>query len=385
MTPPMTPSPVSVSEVEGPDGVLVLSILSLLCLGAVMVFSATVASNSETLALSTNRLIRHLAHIAIGGILLVGAIRLPLEWVQYHARMILLVGLFALTLLFIPGLGKEVNGSLRWYDIAGISVQPSEFMKVAALIYFADYLARKKDDLHRFKVGFINVGIVLGMIGLLLLLQPDFGTTVVLVATVAAMNFLAGVRFSHFTFGIGVAVVLLTTVLWTEPYRVQRLLSYQDPWADPFGSGFQLTQALIAIGRGEWLGTGLGNSIQKLFYLPHTGNDFLIAVIGEELGAVAIFSVIGLFAVILWRSFAIARRAMDRGQRFAAFLAQGVGLSLCLQASVHLAVNTGLLPTKGLTLPLMSYGGNSMMASLLAVGLLLAVDGQCRLGPGKGR
>ena len=255
MTPPMTPSPVSVSEVEGPDGVLVLSILSLLCLGAVMVFSATVASNSETLALSTNRLIRHLAHIAIGGILLVGAIRLPLEWVQYHARMILLVGLFALTLLFIPGLGKEVNGSLRWYDIAGISVQPSEFMKVAALIYFADYLARKKDDLHRFKVGFINVGIVLGMIGLLLLLQPDFGTTVVLVATVAAMNFLAGVRFSHFTFGIGVAVVLLTTVLWTEPYRVQRLLSYQDPWADPFGSGFQLTQALIAIGRGEWLGT----------------------------------------------------------------------------------------------------------------------------------
>jgi len=257
-------------------------------------------------------------------------------------------------------------------------MQPSELMKIAALIYFADYLARKKEDLHLFKVGIINVGLVVGLIGLLLLLQPDFGTTVVLVTTVAGMMFLAGVRFWHFLVSISVAAALMTVLMWMEPYRVARLMSYRDPWADPFGSGFQLVQALIAIGRGEWFGIGLGSSIQKLFYLPHAGNDFLIAVIGEELGAFGIFGVLILFGIILWRSFVIAGRALDRGFRFAGFLAQGIGLLLCLQASVHIAVNTGLLPTKGLTLPLMSYGGSSMLSSMIAIGLLLAVDRQCR-------
>ncbi|MEJ2176851.1 MAG: FtsW/RodA/SpoVE family cell cycle protein, partial [Gammaproteobacteria bacterium] len=158
----------------------------------------------------------------------------------------------------------------------------------------------------------------------------------------------------------------MTLLMWMEPYRVARLLSYRDPFADPFGSGFQLAQALIAIGRGEWFGIGLGSSIQKLFYLPHAGNDFLIAVIGEELGAVGIFSVLILFAIIVWRAFAIANRALEQGHRFAGFLAQGVGLLICLQAIIHIAVNTGLLPTKGLTLPLMSYGGSSMLSSMLA-------------------
>ncbi len=370
-------------EVRGTDQWLVLVVLSLLGLGVVMVFSATVAADSRTLSFNTATLMRHLAHVALGLVLMLAVMRLPLDWVQVAAKAILLVGLIMLLMLFIPGIGREVNGSLRWFDVGGFRMQPSEFMKIAALIYFADYLSRKKEDLHLFKVGIINVGVVVGAIGLLLLLQPDFGTTAVLVSTVAGMMFLAGVRFWHFLVSISVAGALMTLLMWMEPYRVARLMSYRDPWADPFGSGFQLSQALIAIGRGEWFGAGLGSSIQKLFYLPHAGNDFLIAVIGEELGAVGIFAVIFLFATLLWRSFVIAGRAIEQGHRFAAFLAQGVGLLLCIQATVHIAVNTGLLPTKGLTLPLMSYGGSSMLSTLLAVGFLFAVDRQCRPVPGR--
>lgn len=367
-----------VEGVAGFDHLLVFAVAGLLCLGTVMVFSATVAADSDTLAFNVRALVRQLAHVGLGLVLLLGVMRLPLDWVQAGAKPVLLFMLLALALLFLPGAGKEVNGSMRWYNFGGVSIQPSEYMKVAAIIYFADYLARKKEDLHLFKVGVINVGAVVGVIGLLLLLQPDFGTTAVIVTTVVGMMFLAGIRFSHFLLSISVTGVLMTVLIWMAPYRLERLMSYRDPWADPYGSGFQLTQALIAIGRGEWFGTGLGSSIQKLFYLPHAGNDFLIAVIGEELGSVAIFTVIGLFALLLWRSFVIAGRAISLGHRFGAFLAQGVGLLLCIQASVHIGVNTGLLPTKGLTLPLMSYGGNSILATMLALGLLLGVDRQCR-------
>lgn len=366
---------------ESIDSALVLSIIALLSLGWVMVFSATVAGDSNTLAFNTQQLFRHTIHIGLGLLVLIGASRVPLDWLQISSKAILLASLLMLVLLFIPGLGVEVNGSLRWYNIGGFRMQPSEFMKIAALIYFADYLARKREDLHLFKVGIINVGLVVGVIGLLLLIQPDFGTTAVLVTAVAGMMFLAGVRFWHFLVSTSVAAALMTLLMWMEPYRVARLLSYRDPFADPFGSGFQLAQALIAIGRGEWFGIGLGSSIQKLFYLPHAGNDFLIAVIGEELGAVGIFSVLILFAIIVWRAFAIANRALEQGHRFAGFLAQGVGLLICLQAIIHIAVNTGLLPTKGLTLPLMSYGGSSMLSSMLAAGLLLGVDRQCRPMP----
>lgn len=372
-------------EVRGTDQWLVVVVMSLLCLGVVMVFSATVAADSRTLAFNTGTLARHLVHVGLGLALMLLASRLPLDWVQVVAKIILLVALALLVMLFIPGIGREVNGSLRWFDIGGFRMQPSEFMKVAALIYFADYLSRKKEDLHLFKVGIINVGVVVGAIGLLLLLQPDFGTTAVLIITVAGMMFLAGVRFWHFLVSISVAGALMTVLMWMEPYRVARLMSYRDPWADPFGSGFQLSQALIAIGRGEWFGAGLGSSIQKLFYLPHAGNDFLIAVVGEELGAVGIFVVIALYGLLLWRAFVIAGRAIEQGHRFAAFLAQGVGLLICIQATVHIAVNTGLLPTKGLTLPLMSYGGSSMLTTMLAVGFLFAVDRQCRPVAGRMR
>ncbi len=374
---------VQMDSPQGADATLMFSTLAILSIGMVMVFSATVAVDSKTLAFSTHHLTKHLVHVGLGAILLFGATRIPLDWIQLCSKLVLLVGLLMLVLLFIPGLGVEVNGSLRWFTLGSFRMQPSEFMKIAALVYFADYLARKKDDLHLFKVGIINVGLVVGVIGMLLLLQPDFGTTAVLVTTVAGMMFLAGVRFWHFLVSISVASGLMTVLMWMEPYRVARLMSYRDPWADPFGSGFQLSQALIAIGRGEWFGTGLGSSIQKLFYLPHARNDFLIAVIGEELGALGIFTVLVLFALLLWRAFSIGRRAIDLGHRFAGFLAQGIGLLVSLQALVHIAVNTGLLPTKGLTLPMMSYGGSSMLSSMLALGLLFAIDRQCR--PQRGR
>lgn len=360
------------------DSLMLVSVIALIALGTVMVFSATIPSDSKTLVTNYSHLVKHLVHISIGTVLLLIAASIKMEVMQRASRALLVFGLFMLAVLLLPGAGVEVNGSLRWINLGGVRFQPSEFVKIAALVYFADYLARKKDDLHLFKVGILNVGLVVGAIGLLLLLEPDFGTMVVITATVAFMMFLAGVRFWQFLVSITLAIGLMALILWMEPYRVARLLSYRDPWADPFGSGFQLVQALIAIGRGEWFGSGLGGSIQKLFYLPHAGNDFLIAIVGEELGAAGIFSVLALFALFLFRVFAIARRALKLGNRFSGFLAQGIGILVTLQAMVHIGVNTGLLPTKGLTLPLMSYGGSSMLSSMAAVGLLLAIDRQNR-------
>ena len=364
---------------SGYDRVLMMTVAALLCAGIVMVYSASIATDSETLELNFHHLTRQLLHLALGTLLLVLAALVKLEWLQRAARALLVVALLLLAAVLMPGIGVEVNGGLRWIDLGGFRVQPSEAMKIAVIIYFADYFARKLDDLHRFRIGVINVGLVVGVVGILLLFEPDFGATVVIAATVAAMMFLAGVRFWHFCISIGIAAALMAALVWMEPYRLERLLSHRDPWADPFDGGFQLVQALIAIGRGEWFGIGLGSSILKLFYLPHVGTDFLIAVIGEELGAVGIFAVVILYALLLWRSFVIAGRALDQGQHFGGFLAQGIGLLIALQAAIHIGVNIGLLPTKGLTLPLMSYGGSSLLCCMAAVGLLFAVDRHTRV------
>ena len=356
------------------DRVLMAAVAALLCVGVVMVYSASIAANSTTLEFNFHHLLRQLLHIALGALLMTIAALVRLDWLQRAARMLFGLALLLLGAVLVPGVGEEVNGSLRWIDIGGVRVQPSEVMKVAAILYFADYFDRKHGDLHRFRTGVRNVGLVLGVIGVLLLLEPDFGATVVITTSVAAMMFLAGVRLWHFCVAISVAGTLLGLLVWMEPYRLKRLISYIDPWAAPNDGGFQLVQALIAIGRGEWFGAGLGSSIQKLFYLPHADTDFLIAVISEELGAVGVFAVLVLYAVLLWRAFVIAERALARGFHFASFLAQGIGLLLTLQAAIHIGVNTGLLPTKGLTLPLMSYGGSSLLCSMAAVGLLFAVD-----------
>ncbi len=371
----------------GYDRVLLVTVAALLCAGIVMVYSASIAADSATLKLSFHHLFRQLVHVGLGALLLAIAALVKLEWLQRAAKVLLALALLLLGAVLIPGVGVEVNGGLRWIEVggSGVRVQPSEVMKIAVIIYFADYFARKRGDLHSFRVGVINVGLVVGVIGILLFLEPDFGATAVIAATVAAMMFLAGVRFWHFCASISIAGALMTALLWMEPYRIKRLVSHRDPWADPYDGGFQLVQALIAIGRGEWFGAGLGSSIQKLFYLPHAGTDFLIAVIGEELGAVGILAVVILYALLLWRAFAIAERALAQGHHFAGLLAQGIGLLIALQAAIHIGVNTGLLPTKGLTLPLMSYGGSSLLSSMAAIGLLFSVDRHTRARPANGR
>ena len=372
--PPRTRAAAEPGRALGYDAPLCFALAALLSIGVVMVYSSSIAADSATLRITPHHLLRQLAHIAAGGALMLLLAHARPELLQRASRPLLAGSLLLLGAVLLPGAGVEINGSMRWIEFGGVRLQPSEFAKVAVVMYFADYFSRKQNELHRFRVGVLNVGWVVGITGALLFLEPDFGATAVLAAAVAAMMFLAGVRFWHFCASIGVAGGLMGALLWMEPYRVARLISHRNPWADPFDGGFQLVQALIAIGRGEWLGAGLGNSIQKLRHLPHANTDFLVAVIGEELGAAGIFGVLILFAVLLWRAFVISERAFGCGERFAGLLAQGAGLLLAIQAAVHIGVNTGLLPTKGLTLPLVSYGGSSMLASMAAAGLLLAAD-----------
>ena len=359
---------------------LLLVVVVLLTFGVIMVFSAGISTGSENLQLQTSHLYRHLAHVGLGVVLMLMMRQIKLAWLQKASLVLLLFGVLMLLVLFIPGVGHKVNGAVRWFDI-GFRVQPAELMKVIVLVYMADYYARKYQSVHVFKVGILNIGLVLIFIAALLLLQPDFGTTVVIMATCAGMMFIAGVRISWFVAAVLLAAIALALLAWFSPYRLERLTTYQDPWATPFAQGFQLTQALMAIGRGGWLGVGLGNSLQKLDYLPHADNDFLVAIIGEELGAVGIIVVMLLFFTLIWRAFVISARALMVGQRFSGFLASGVGLLLIVNTGIHIGVNTGMLPTKGLTLPLMSSGGSSMIASLVAIGLLLAVDRETRAKP----
>lgn len=367
----------------GFDPLLGFSVVALLCLGLVMVYSITIPFDKNNLRTSVDSLSRHAAHIGVGAVLMFLMAQIRMEFLQRMSKALFVLGMVALSLVLIPGIGVEVNGSMRWIGLGGVRFQPSEFVKVVAVMYCADYLARNREDLHLFKVGILNIGLALGLIGFLLIMEPDFGALVVIATTVSVMVFLAGVRFWHFMCSIGFGATLIGMIMWMEPYRVTRVLSFRDPWADPYGTGFQLTQALIAIGRGEWFGTGLGNSIQKLFYLPHADNDFMIAIIGEELGAVGIIGVLVLFCLFLVRVFAISRRAFNMNQRYSGFLAQGLGILIALQACVHVGVNTGLLPTKGLNLPLMSHGGSGMVACMGMVGMLLAIDRQSRQRSGE--
>jgi len=362
----------------GPDIWLGVTVAALLSLGIVMAYSAVVTGYIAALETDFRILMKHGMHIAIGLALLLMTASVRTSHLQQAGRTLLFVGFLALLVLLYSDLGVEINGGRRWIEIAGFRFQPSEFMKLAAVVYFADYLARKKDDLHLFKVSIINVGVVLGIIGLLLF-ESDFGTTALIIMTVLTMMLLAGVRFWHISVVVLVASGLLAFMIAVKPHRIERIKIYLDLGnAEPLGSGYQLWQSLIAIGRGEWFGMGIGNSIQKISYLPHAGNDFLIAIIGEELGAIGIFSVLALYILLLVRAFSISRKAFCLGHRFSGFLAQGIGVLLTFQAIVHICVNVGLLPTKGLTLPMMSTGGSSMLCSLVAIGLLFAVDRQNR-------
>ena len=363
------------------DPWLIGVVMSLLALGLVMVYSATVASSGITTSPNLQQVKQHSAHLVLALGAMAATSRAPLKWWSVASMPLLGFVVLLLIIVAVPGIGIEVNGSRRWLPVGTARMQPSELAKLAMIIYAAAYLARKQELLNQFRHGILIIGGVTAVVAVLLLLEPDFGSLVVIVVTVITMLFLAGVRISHFLLcaAVGGASMVLLTVV--SPYRMQRVMSFLNPWSDPYDSGFQLSQALIAFGRGEWFGAGLGSSIQKLFYLPHASNDFLLAVIAEELGLIGVVAVVTAFGVLLWRAFVAARRAERTGNLFAARLAQGIGLLLAYEAMINMGVNMGVLPTKGLTLPFLSYGGSSLVASCAAVGLLIATHSAARPKP----
>jgi len=364
----------------GVDPILLGVFIAMLMLGLVMVFSSTVAMGNRDLIINTSHFWRQLAHMLVGVSITLLVATIPI-WVWQKSSVALLAGSFLLLALLLL-IGVEVNGSQRWLSIGGFRLQPAEFAKLTMIIYAASYLTRKQAQVKLFTHGILNIGMVLALLGLLLLLQPDFGSFFVITAAVGLMMFLGGIRISHTLFCLSLAALVMFVLVGMSDYRMQRVMSFRDPWADPFDTGFQLTQALIAVGRGEIFGVGLGASIQKLYYLPHANNDFILAVIGEELGLLGIVVVIVLFALLLHRALVIARAAELIGRIYAARLAQGVGLLLVFQAVINIGVNLGVLPTKGLTLPFISYGGSSMLVCCAAMGLLFAVDRQTKMRDG---
>jgi len=301
-------------------------------------------------------------------------LHVPIEFWNKASPYLLMVGMALLVLVLL--IGKQVNGSLRWIDLGVLNLQPSELMKLFVVIFLAGYLVRRGEEVRTTIMGFLKPMLVLGVIGILLLLEPDFGSGVVIAFTALGMMFLGGVRLWQFGVLIMVMAMALSLLAYSSPYRVERLTSFLNPWADPFDSGFQLTQALIAFGRGEWLGVGLGGSVQKLFYLPEAHTDFLFAVISEELGLIGGLLVIALFAIIVYRAFRIGHFALCHEDRFSGYMAFGIGLLVGFQALINIGVNMGVLPTKGLTLPLMSYGGSSVVATCIACALLLRIAHQ---------
>lgn len=357
------------------DLALLLAVLGLLLLGLVMVTSASLHKISSNPLHFMNR---HLLALSLGLVAAFLMLHLPLRFLQRFGTWLYLIGLGLLILVLIPGLGKEVNGAVRWISLGGFNFQGSEFMKLFMVIYVAGYIVRREREVVHTVRGALKPMFLVGIACVLLLMQPDFGTVAVLVLTVLGMLFLGGVPVWQFVVLVGMVSFAAVLLVVFEPYRLARVTSFLDPWADPLNSGFQLTQALIAFGRGEWLGVGLGSGIQKLFYLPEAHTDFLLAVIGEELGLVGTLAVIGLFALVIWRAFAIGIQAQELGRRFAANLAYGFAVWLFVQASINIGVNIGLFPTKGLTLPFMSYGSNSIIAACVFSAILLRVDWENR-------
>jgi cell division protein FtsW len=352
--------------------------LALTAIGLVMVSSASISLAERELGQPFYYAIRQSIYIGTGA--LVGALvyRVHLNWLQQGSLVLLVGGFSLLIVVLIPGIGHEVNGSVRWINTGLFRLQVSEPAKLMILIYLASYLARHGEEVRTHISGFIKPLAMLLLASLLLLLEPDFGATVVLIVTAMGMIFVAGVRLLQFSGVIGLAGLSLAGLAVSSPYRMERLTTFLNPWADPFDSGFQLTQSLIAIGRGEWLGVGLGASIQKLFYLPEAHTDFVFAVLAEEVGLLGVLTVIALYVLLVWRAFIIAAQAEKAGNAFAAFLAYGIGIWFALQSFINMGVNMGILPTKGLTLPLMSYGGSSMVVMCAAVAVLLRVDYETR-------
>ncbi len=364
-----------------------LVVAALLGLGLVMVMSASVAVSEQRFGTPFHYVVRQGLYIAVGVALAWALYEIPLRLWEV-AGLALLGGTFLLlALVLVPGVGRTVNGATRWIDIGPFALQVSELAKLLVILYMAGYLVRHGVAVRERLAGFVKPLLLVGLLAGLLLAEPDFGGAVVILAVTMGMLFLGGVRLPQFALLLAIAVAVFAVLAITSPYRLQRLTSFLHPWDDPLRSGFQLTQSLIAIGSGSLTGVGLGESVQKLAYLPEAHNDFLFAILAEELGLVGVVTVVALFSYAVWRCFAIGRAAERAGHAFGAHLCYGVGLWIGIQAFVNMGVNMGVLPTKGLTLPFMSAGGSSLIAMLAGSGLVLRVHREIHdLSPlGQGR
>ncbi|MCF7222062.1 putative lipid II flippase FtsW [Marilutibacter chinensis] len=360
-----------IDEISGRfDPWLVGVVLALVSLGVVMVGSSSLYQDSNPYHYFS----RHLMFLAGGAALMVVAMRTELKTVERYNHLLLLGCFVMLLLVFVPGLGVSVKGAHRWINLGVSNFQVVETVKVFFIIWLASYLVRFRDEVNATWMAMLKPIGVVAVLVVLLLLQPDFGSSSLLLAITAGMLVLGGVNMPRMFGPVLVGLPLLAIVAIAEPYRMRRLTSFMDPWADPFGSGYQLTNALMAAGRGEWFGVGLGGSIQKLYYLPEAHTDFILAVIAEELGFVGVCAVIALYALLVGRALWIGLQCVEMRRHFAGYLAFGVALWIGLQSFVSIGVNLGLLPTKGLTLPLISSGGSSVLMTCLAMGLLLRVS-----------
>jgi cell division protein FtsW len=357
---------------------------ALLCIGVLMVYSASIALADGPLFSQMSRysfVARQAVFMAAGLMLAVLVWLTPLTVVQRLTLPLFGFTAFLLVLVFIPGIGYEANGANRWIDLGPVNFQPSELMKVVAVLFAADYVVRKQQHMDSLINGFLPMALAMAGVGILLLLEPDLGALIVIMAIAMGVLFLGGINAKVFSGLVAVLLSIFFLLIWLSPWRRARLFAYLDPWNpdNVYGSSYQLSHSLIAIGRGEWFGVGLGSSIEKLHYLPEAHTDFIISVIGEELGFMGIAMVVVLFAVLVARSFEIGRQAIAMERVFSGLVAQGVGIWFGVQSFINIGVCLGVLPTKGLTLPLISYGGSGLVMNLVALALVARVDYENRV------
>ena len=363
------------------DHALLWSALLLLCTGMVMVYSASIAT-AEGGRFTNHQpayyLLRHGVFLCVGLLVAAFVFQIPLSLWQKYAPYLFMAGVVLLAVVLIPGIGRDVNGARRWLPLGIANLQPSELMKLFAVLYAADYTVRKINVMHDLKQAFLPMFGAMVIVGTLLLKEPDFGAFVVIISIAMGILFLGGLKARLFAVLILGLLAAFTVLIIVSPYRRDRVFGFMDPWADAFGRGYQLSHSLIAFGRGELFGVGLGASVEKLFYLPEAHTDFLLAVIAEELGFFGVLAVIALFALLVQRAFAIGRLSVQLNRLYPALVAMGTGIWLGVQSFINMGVNMGLLPTKGLTLPLMSFGGSGIVANCAALAILLRVDWENR-------
>ncbi|VAW72342.1 Cell division protein FtsW [hydrothermal vent metagenome] len=359
---------------DSSDGVLIFVIITLVLIGIVMVATASVSIGQKEYQQPFWFVTRHVIYLFVGIALSMVVLRIHSKVWYNKGPVLLIIAIILLALVWMPGLGFKANGSSRWLTFGLFNVQPSEIAKLCVLIYLAGYLLRHNEDTRETLAGFIRPLSVIMLVSALLLSEPDMGTTVILFASCMVVMFLAGARITVFAAMFGLIATLFICIAIFTPYMLDRLLLFWDPWQDANDKGYQLTNSLMAFGVGGLFGTGLGSSVQKLLWLPEPHTDFVFAILGEELGLVGTLAVIMLFAVLVWRIYHIAACALEKQMHFEAFLAYGIGTLIGLQAFINMGVNMGLLPTKGLTLPLMSYGGSSLVMTLISLAMILRID-----------